>query len=294
MINKIIIPLDGSQVPEVTLPYAAENAGRLNADIILLAVKQADDTRSQYMLEGYLEKVAGIVREEAAKYQEPGARPLDVSTRVLAGDPAEEIVAFADSLEGSKIAMATHGQSGFARFPIGSVTDKVIRTSSRPVSVVRAEGGKPAVHKKSYLKKILAPMDGSKEGETILTYLEEFARKLKAGVTFLHVLEVGMHDPFTLDNLRDLEKYRLKAGEYMEKLNDSFRQKGIKSDYEVIEVPYKNIGDAINSYTREHAVDTIVMATHGRSGVQRWILGSVALKVLIEGNTPLTLIRAKE
>jgi len=89
MINKIIVPLDGSRLPEVTLHYAAR-CGQIECDMILLAVRVANDNRSQYMLECYLEKIAGIVKEEAAKFQEPGAKPINISIKVLSGDPAEE------------------------------------------------------------------------------------------------------------------------------------------------------------------------------------------------------------
>jgi len=291
MISKIIVPLDGSQLAEVALPYAEENAGRLNAEMILLIVRQPNDTRSQYMLECYLDKLADIAKNGVAKYKDPGAKPVILSTKVLSGDPAEEIVSFAEREDGSKIVMATHGQSGLTRWAIGSVADKVIRTTNRPVSIIRAQGGKPAVHEKGYLGKILAPVDGSKASEAILPYLEEFAAAMKAEVTFLYSLEMDANSVFNLTSLAEVKDFKNKMKDYMEKLTNSFRQKGIKANYEIIQGS-ADIAGEINRYTKEHYMDTMVMATHGRSGPRRWVLGSVTMKVLVEGNTPLTLIRS--
>src|SRR4030042_862923 len=85
--------------------------------------------------------------------------------------------------------MATHGQSGFTRWALGSVADKVVRATIRPVTIIRAQGAKPAVHEKGYLSHILAPVDLSKESEAVMPYLEEFASALKAEVTFLFILK---------------------------------------------------------------------------------------------------------
>jgi nucleotide-binding universal stress UspA family protein len=291
MINKIIVPLDGSQIPEVSLPYVEEQAGRLNAEIILLVVIQPNDIRSRTMLESYLEKLSTQVKEGARKYQKVGTIPVVVKTRVLTGDPAEEIIAFADKEEGSKICMATHGKSGLTRFPIGSVTDKVIRTTIRPVSVIRVKDYK-SVHKQGYFQKILAPMDGSKESEGILPYLEEIALAMNAEITFLHVLK-EVNVMVNLQDIKVAEENMETMKDYLEKLTSLLNQKGLKVNYEMLEISGKDVADEINRYSHAHSIDTIVMATHGRSGAKRWILGSVALKVLIEGNTPMTLIRSK-
>ena len=289
MINKIIVPLDGSQLAEVALPYAEENAGRLGADMLLVTVREPRDERSQYMLECYLEKMAEVAKTGASKYLAKGAKPITVTRKVLSGSSAEEIVSLAEHEEGSKIVMATHGQSGFTRWALGSVADKVIRATIRPVTVIRAQGAKPAVHEKGYLNRILAPIDLSKESEVVLPYLEEFASALKAEVTFLHVLK---RDTLTISTeaLELAKKNRESAERQLAKLAQRLNKKGIAAKSEVVET-IGDISDEINRYTKEHYTDSIVMATHGRSGPRRWVLGSVANKVLREGNTPLTLIR---
>src|SRR5512137_2418405 len=164
MYKKIIVPLDGSELAEVASPYAEESIGRTGAQLILISIKEANDNRSSRMLQSYLEKVAETTRVNAEKYQKsPGGEPVSVKWEILNGNPAEEIVAFAGKEEGSRIIMATHGNSGFTRWALGSVADKVTRVSDRPVTLIRAKGSRPAVRERGFFNKILAPLDGSNE-----------------------------------------------------------------------------------------------------------------------------------
>ena len=128
MDKKIIVPLDGSELAEVALPFAEESVGRTGSELILIFVKDLNDNRSSRMLESYLEKIAETAKVEAEKYQkDPGGEPVSVRWEILNGNPAEEIIAFANKEDGSRIIMATHGQSGFTRWALGSVADKVSR-----------------------------------------------------------------------------------------------------------------------------------------------------------------------
>jgi nucleotide-binding universal stress UspA family protein len=289
MFEKIIVPLDGSQLAEVALPYAEEIAGRMGSDMILIYVKDPRDTQSTYMLQCYLDRVSANAKAGAEKYlEESGVKEIKVEAKILTGNPAEEIVNLADKTEGAKIIMATHGQSGITRWALGSVADKVIRATIRPVAVIRAKGVEPAVHPKGILKKILAPLDGSKESEAILPFVEEMASKLKSEVTLLKVISYGI--PVS-PNISSVEMFaRNEARDYLSKVADLLKGKGINAKYEVLET----IGDeamAIVKYTQDNYMDTIIMATHGRSGPRRWVLGSVTSKVLREGNTPIMMVR---
>ena len=76
----------------------------------------------------------------------------------------------------------------------------------------------------------------------------------------------------------------------MEKVTKSLQEKGIDTKYVVIE-SQGDVAEEINKFTDQNYIDLVVMATHGRSGPRRWILGSVANKIVHEGNTPVMLIR---
>jgi nucleotide-binding universal stress UspA family protein len=291
MYKKIILPLDGSELAEVALPFAEESVGRTGAELILISVKEPNDSRSSRMFQSYLEKVAETSRVNAEKYQKsPGGQPVNVRWEILNGNPAEEIITFADKEEESRIIMATRGNSGFTRWALGSVADKVSRVTDRPITIIRAEGPRPAVRGRGFFNKILAPLDGSKESETTLPHVEELALSMVADVTLLQVLKLASQI-ISYGESRDMESMKVSMKEYMEKLTSDMQSKGINTKYIIIETR-GDVAEEINKYTAQNYIDLVVMATHGLSGARRWVLGSVTNRVLNEGNTPIMLIRA--
>jgi nucleotide-binding universal stress UspA family protein len=221
---------------------------------------------------------------------ESGLKAIKTSTQILTGNPADEIINFAEKQPGCHIIMSTHGQSGTGtRWALGSVVDKVVRATTVPIGLIRAAGDKPAVHEPIHLTEILVPLDGSKEGEAVLPFVREMAKRLKGKVT---TMQVGIMDYMIVNvaNLKALEEKRESIKKYLEKVTQEFQSSGIPAQY----VYKENEGDAareVNQYTIDNRVDVVVMATHGHSGVRKWMLGSVTNKVMMEGNTPLVLVR---
>jgi nucleotide-binding universal stress UspA family protein len=289
MYKTIIVPLDGSELAEVALPFAEETVGRTGVAMVLLSVRQAQDPRSPTMMQSYLEKITEQAKIDAEKYQKsPGGQPVDVTWKILQGNPAEEIVSFADQEDGNRIVMATHGQSGFTRWGLGSVADKITKASNVPVTLIRAKGSQPEV-RKGFYNNILAPLDGSKESEVILPHVEDMARSWGAEVTFFMVF-LAENITVTWEAVKNAESLKSSARNYLENLTSGLKAKGINAKYVMIDSA-KDVAEEINKYTIQNSTDLVVMATHGRSGPRLWILGSVTNKVLHEGNTPIMLVR---
>lgn len=291
MLEKAIVPLDGSSTAEVALPYAEEFAGRTGAELILLFVKEPHDYRSENILQCYLDNMVFKAKESAKPYfQESGIKELNVSAKILTGNPAEEILNFAEKNSNSKIIMATHGQSGVGtRWALGSVADKVARATKVPIVLIRADRDKAAVQPKGVLKKILAPLDGSKGSEAALPYVGEMAQRLKAEVTFIQIIRVDPNYYGKKPNVIE-EEQRVQVAQYLSKVTEEFKKKGINAKYEVITAP-GDTANEINVYTNNNYTDIIIMATHGHSGPRRWVMGSVTNYVLREGNVPIMLVR---
>jgi len=192
MYEKILVPLDGSDLAEVALPYAEELAGRLGSEINLLHVSESTEAPYQRMHKFYIERTAETAKEGAEKYIERSeGKVIKVEPTMLVGNPAEEIVEYASKENIGLIVMATHGRSGISRWALGSVADKVVRATERPVGLIRAEGTLPDVREKGILNKVLVPLDGSKEGEAVISYVEDLASRLKAEVILLKVLSIS-------------------------------------------------------------------------------------------------------
>jgi nucleotide-binding universal stress UspA family protein len=291
MWDKIIVPMDGSVTAEVALPYAIEFAGRTDSELVLIFVKEQNDYRSEIILQAYLDTLSGKAKEEAKQYlKEPQTSGLKTRTLILTGNPAEEILKFTEKNPNSRLIMASHGQSGFStRWALGSVADKVTRASATPVTLIRAERDKPAIHAKGLLKTILAPVDGSKLAEATLPYIKEMARLSNATVIFLQVLQKELAS-YKMIEILIPEETRKAVHAYLEHLVGDFQQEGISAKYEVWETRGDIAGEIVE-YTEKNNVDLVIMATHGHSGLKRLVLGSVSNKVMREGNAPIMLVR---
>jgi nucleotide-binding universal stress UspA family protein len=143
-------------------------------------------------------------------------------------------------------------------------------------------------------KHILIPLDGSKLAELALENGMNLAELSGADVTLLQVVQPAEHiigldtaHPIYLD--QQWETQRGLAHDYLNGVHRRVNGKEIKID---TAVALGQAAETILDYTHDHPVDLIVMATHGRSGVQRWVFGSVAEKVLRGADVPVLLVRA--
>jgi len=147
-LKKVVVPLDGSPMAETALPHAVDLAQRLGLAIELARVYDVPLTAYAGADAPYIPnqpKLRNLVREEASAYLEVKVNQLHadgiekVSSVLLVGSGADEIIDLAHSTPDNLIAMCTHGRSGVRRWALGSVTEKVVRHSGDPVLIVRAE-----------------------------------------------------------------------------------------------------------------------------------------------------------
>jgi len=306
MYERILVPLDGSELAEVAIPYVGELASRLKSQATLFQavllsypVLTVGDVIS--WIPPYTERDIEQLKADTKKYLEKAGEALKgkgipAKSEVAIGDPAKEIVDYADEHDIGLIIMATHGRSGIKRWAIGSVADKVARYARQPVMIIRAKGDHRDALDRGILKKIIVPLDGSPASEAVIPYVGELADKLKAEVILFQAMahlyhltttgKVIIQVPYT-----EKETEQLKANTmlYLEKAGERLKAKGIPMRAEV------TVGDPaeeIINLADKTGADLVAMSTHGRSGIARWALGSVADKVLHAGNTPLLLVRA--
>jgi len=296
MYHRILVPLDTSELAEVALPYAEQMAGRLGSEITLMSVSHSAGEKEQRVFRSYIQETVAVTKERANRYLEkPTGQDVKVESAILVGNPAEEIVDYAERENIDVIVMATHGRSGIGRWALGSVADKVLRATERPVVLIRAKGARSDMLKKGVFKRALVPLDGSKESEAVIPYIEELASMLGAEVTLLQVMAVVYHVyisgdapaqvPYTEEEMKPL---KASAESYLEKVGSGLRGKGVTTKCQV------RVGAAGHEIIRladEIGADIVAMSTHGRSGVGRLVFGSVAEKVVRTGNTPVLLVR---
>lgn len=296
MYDKILVPLDGSDLAEIALPYAEELAGALGCEITLIHVSESADEKYENMHQLYIEKIVEATRQGAERCRNnKRTKKIEVSSVHLTGHVAEQIVDYADKENIGLIVMTTHGRSGISRWLLGNVAAKVVRATKRPVALIRAKDILPEACAERKFNKVLVPLDGSKASEVVIPHVSELASKLKTEVVLFQVVAPSYfvyaipgeavlqpHSPEDLQNMIEHSKF------YLDKVSAEFRDKGIETTSEV------GIGGPAEEIIRvadEMQVDMVIMSTHGHSSISLWAFGSNADKVLHAGNTPVLLVR---
>ncbi len=287
MFKKILVPLDGSQLSQRALEPAAALARRTGAELLLVRAPVTDT----FVFAGSDARQASrrddvqIYLDTLRQFTEQAG--LTVHTQLIEGDAAGAIVDTALLEHADMISMSTHGYSGLTRWVLGSVTEKVLRTAPCPVWVVRTARTP---------QKILITLDGSTLSETALEPGCALAQGLAAEVALLRTVPCVTADD-QLDahergsSRRMQEDLIDEAREYVYIRSASYAQSGLKIKPEVrIGAP----ADCILEYIETYDIDLIVMATHGRTGLKRWVYGSVTDKVLRSANCSLLVIRPAE
>lgn len=278
MREKIVVPLDGSHLAEVALPYAEELAAKMGSEIILLSVLPSEETHEYQKYRSYATKIVNVTERHVEKYlDKSGKRAINIGTATRAGSPADGILDYVGKGSSKLIVMATHGRSGLSRWAVGSVADKVVRaTTKQPLILIRAKGSHPDIREKRILKKTLVPLDGSITSEAVIPYIMEIAHSLHMEITLLQVIPKTNH---TFASAED----------YLQRWCRHLINNGIKAS---CELSVGAAADQIIDLADELAIDLVAMSTHGQTAIHLWPLGSVAQKVLLGGNTPLMLVRA--
>lgn len=297
MFSRILIPLDMSETAEQTLAYVKQLLWSNQTRLILVSVvDQGIQTRSDFLsrkalfpnlapetesaFEAYLEEIVEALRK--SQYR--------ASAYVMNGDPATCIVDIANELDADLIAMAPHGRGQIARAMIGSVSDKVIRSTNRPVLLVRDLETDPTPGK---VTRILVPLDGSVHAEHVLHHAKEIAHQRGAEIMLLRTVEplsAVERNVLRKDDIdpTDAEsQLRLEAEAYLHKFHEQLLADRFNATYEV------HIGPAADAIldAAGRDVDLIVMSSHGLTSDARWAVGSVATAVLNRATCPILIER---
>jgi nucleotide-binding universal stress UspA family protein len=143
-------------------------------------------------------------------------------------------------------------------------------------------------------KKILVPLDGSELAKSALDQAEKLAKTFDSEIILFQVVPFMpiYGSPELVTPLIVDEKQKEAAEKYLQSLTEELRLKGLKVS--ATAKTGQQVAVEIIDFAKENRVDLIVMSTHGRSGISRWVLGSIALKVLTRAETPILLLRSKD
>lgn len=310
MIGPILVPLDGSSFGEHAVSLAASLARRSGSELHLAHVHHVLPPAT---LEGV--SVFDVVdqhhREEEHAYLESLARKLaqthslPVKIVLLDGEVGPALTEYAERMGVGLVVMSTHGRGAFGRFWLGSVTDNVLREMPRPVALIRPDDTQVDLSRDYSLRTILLPLDGSELAEQILPPVIELAKSFDSAVEMVRVVAPVAPPTYlnegialtgiTSESIEDLRTLQLQRQEdaqtYLDRMAERIAGSGcrVKSTVVVHENPARAILDEAH---RGH-VDLIAMESHGRRGLSRLFLGSVADKIVRAAEVPVLLHRKK-
>lgn len=320
MYDHIVVPLDGSEFSRAAIPYALAASGGPATQVELVSAVHVLGTvaapgwmpgagagLSVYqtgmeipagtdLLQLSLQRRREDLQTIAAEVS-PEARATVVCCTVLEGEPSAAIAAHAESSGADLIVMSTHGRGGLERAWIGSVADRLVRRVPVPILLVRPSHEAPGERTPPTIQRVLVPLDGSPLAESVLESAGELAQRLDAELVLLRVLESDLtaDSPYLPavatqqeDHLRDVER---QAGEYLETVAGRLEAQGVRVADRLLRTGSPS--RVISSVARDVAQVT-AMATHGRGGLQRFLLGSVSDKVLRSSEQPVLLVPSRE
>jgi nucleotide-binding universal stress UspA family protein len=295
-IHRILLARDFSHVSDQALRYATDLAQRFGATLHLLYADVlhedpfgAETAGSGEVLEAQIrERLALGADDTPLTEQYPDLQTMIDVRRDVAAAPA--ILSYADDEDVDLIMMGTHGRRGVRRLLLGSVAEEVVRRSDRSVLTVRKDGetGTPSI------RRILVPIDFSDYAREALRHAVELARLYDAQLDLLHVVEENLHPAFYVGGVQSIYDVQPdiedKARERMRDLLDE-----VADADDVTAKRHVMTGRAarkITQFAEREGSDLVVMSTHGLTGLEHFMMGSVAEKVVRHVAAPVMTIKA--
>ena len=321
MFQRVLVPVDGSKRAEQALAVATRIARASSGTVILVRVVTTaidfawyainSPTLTETTFNTEMEKAQTYLTELAASSQ---CRGIQVVTEVTSGEPANAIFTLAHAHAADLIVLCSHGDTGFKRWVLGSVAQKVTRQSSIPVLVLRESPEKLNNQSPEGLRpvRVMVALDGSAGAEESIApaaYLSAaLSAPLSGALHFMRIIHLptgsaydGLKDLFEIEQQRAIMETKaalaataqqVQTGE-LAKLNLSVTTSClIAQDVAETLIETAESGESGEGSTVHAAgYDVIAMATHGRSGIQRWVVGSVTERVLGTTRLPLLIVR---
>lgn len=289
----ILTPLDGSPRSEAALPIATRLALKTQAKLVLVQAigepkaHTADPVQRQFhdasAAQEYLAQMGRAIAEQGVL----------VTRSVVSHDPAAGILAEARCHRADIIVMTTRGRSGPGRWLFGSVAEAVLARSPAPIWLARTDGESATAIFDESAPRILVPLDGSRMSEAAVPHAKTLAGILNATLTLVHVvipsslttdLELSQGEPGVSGPIYGAFEAQMYLDDWVERLR-------IEGLHAVTVVSEGSPAREILAASEACGAGLVVMATHGRTGMKRVIMGSVAMDVLRHGGLPVVVVR---
>ncbi len=309
MTRSILVPLDGSTFGEHALPLAMSMARKLDVPLHLVHVHSLlEATYAELQVfDNTLDEELRIKEREYLRDVQIRVQDrlsVQVTIRNVEVEVATAIREQAESMHVKWVVATTHARGPFGRFWLGSTTDELVRSLPMPIVLVHPEEHPPDLTKEPAIRHLLIPLDGTPLAEHILEPAVALGQAMKADLTLLRVVtpiypltlpnEPAIFGSVAVDIVERVEKIhgelKKEALAYLESLASRLRSEGmtVRTRVAIDESP----GVAILESAKP-PIDMIVIKTHGRGGLTRLLLGSIADKVIRGSHLPILVKRPR-
>jgi nucleotide-binding universal stress UspA family protein len=297
-LQKILFPTDFSRCAEQALAHAVFLAEKYDAEIHVLHVVTLFKDQP-----GILSNEITETEETIRKFEDIAERQLNKVVDLKGSDDmkiiaatkrevsaAPAILEYASDNNIDLIVMGTHGRRGLGHLLLGSAAEEVVRLAPCPVFTIRElKEPKPVMQ----VNNILVPVDFSNYSGKALAYASEIAQSYKAQLQVLHIIEETMHPAFSVTGKSSI--FDLVPG-----IKDDSRKRAEKMIKEFVLDKVKSkvfiqggrAASDIIKFANENSTDLIVIATHGLTGLEHMLMGSVTEKVVRMAHCPVFTVKA--
>ena len=314
MFTRVLVPLDGTEVSEGIVPFVTRLARDMEMGVVLARAidvhhmgeesfdsslgrvleELGRDTEDSSDIEPWQRELAGRIEQELKAPLDALARDMalegvDAETVAGYGPPSDTIIRMAEESGCDLIAMSTRGRNIVTSGLLGSVTYKVIHESPMPVLAITPERARSH---RGIVSKVIVPLDGSSFAETVLPHATTLARRMDLAVTLLRVVPEDAplfgDSVSLLDMVASIREAATGAQDYVAMVAKRLRDSGLDVDEVLLQ---GKASSRIAEYAKGAENGMIAITTHGRSGVNRLLLGSIAEAVVRESGCPVLVVR---
>jgi nucleotide-binding universal stress UspA family protein len=301
-IQNVLVPLDFSKASHAALQFALPFVRRFDAKLHLVHVAPADSMSGLVDMPLVMPQVhiADRTRRDlSAAALRSGVQLQRCHFHARRGAASTEICELAQKIPSDLIVMATRGNTGLKHLALGSTAERVVRSSSCPVLVVRDkavnESGNGWIESFRGLHKILVPIDFSPDSMKALTYAKALAKEFGTSLLLLHAVNLQYYvssDEYARYDLPLLMQQKEKAArELMRNLVQTMDWEGIKINWSV---QIGHAGDQVCGGAKNLGTDLIVTSTHGTTGLKRVLIGSTAEYIVRHAPCPVLVVPNRE
>ena len=300
--RSILVPLDGSPLAERALPLATALARRSGARVRLALVHRMPPPPFMPDAARLYATVEGAIRQGEHDYLHAiaarisGALERPASAVILEGEPADALGKHVRDAGTDLVVMTTHGRGPVQRAWLGCVADRLVRSLDIPVLLVPPPASADEmVVADTTISRILVPLDGSALAEATLEHAVGLARMFDAPIELIQVVPPAVFEPeppvaFPSGIDEQLTSIRKSiAQDYLDDVAERLRERGVAAT--ATAVVGASVAGTLADLAHADSTDLVAIATHGRSGLPRLVLGSVADKLVRSAKTPVLVCR---